>query len=328
MPIATKSAGGQLEAFSKRLIEAILELAEQTVRPNESVICLYAYNHLKKNTALFNRAVANRLSELLVQEVNALGTSSHLPSLDDDEDFSLVSMEEMEDKVLIGNLSQAIAHNHSASLNALTIRVSNIMQRDEITLELNPFRPALFVQAAYEAWCQFDPSVESHRVVLRLFRPGVFIPIDPILKDLNDALIARGIVPNLKAAYRGKKQGSEVRQPGANDPNALRDKLHNLLAKPPVPDAVQAQPAGQNFGPQRTSHNAHVTTDANANIAAYIAGSALFGYLADLQKQGSVTATDQASQVAPQSAETLRQIRKQAPHGTLTVVDENTIELL
>jgi hypothetical protein len=331
VPIATKAANIQLEAFATRLIEAILELAEKTVRPNESVICLHAYNHLRKNTALFNRAMSNRLSELLLQEVNAIGVTKTLASLDDDEDFSLVSLQDMEDKVLIGNLSQAIAHHHSALLNALNIRVSDVMQREEINLEVNPFRPALFVQAAYDAWCQFDPSSESHHLVLRLFRPEVFIRIDPILKDLNDSLIAQGIVPNLKAAYRGKKQSSEARQPGSES-NTLRDKLNDLLTKTPSSDSGQAQQVNPFPGQQRTQYGAYATTDANdnanANIAAFIAGSALFGYLADLQKDGNIQAVGQTSQAAPQSAETLRQIKKQAPQGTLTVVDENTIELL
>jgi hypothetical protein len=337
VPVAIKAATAQLEEFTTRLIEALLILAEQTVRPNESVICLHAYNHLKKNPALFNRALSNRLSELLLQEVSAIGAKTSLPSLDDDEDFSLVSMEEMEDKVLIGNLSQAIAHDHSALLNALNIRISNVMQRDEISLEKNPFRPGIFVQAAYDAWRQFDPSAESHHVVLRLFRPDVFLPIDPILKDLNDALIARGIVPSLKAAYRGKKQSGEAQQPSVNESDTLRDKLHNLLTKsPPQDQPQQIQP--QQIQPQQIQvpqvvrdagqHSTQAAADANASIAAFVAGSALFGYLSELQKQGNGQAGNHASQAAPQSAETLRQIKKQAPQGTLTVVDENTIELL
>ncbi|MGZ5801077.1 MAG: DUF1631 family protein, partial [Burkholderiaceae bacterium] len=331
VPIAVKSASDQLEAFSTRLIEALLILAEQAVRPSESVVSLHAYNHLRKNTALFNRAVSTRLSELLLQEVTAIGVMKSLASLDDDEDFSLVSMEDMEDKVLIGNLSQAIAYNHSAALNALNFRVSNVMQREEINPEHNPFRPSLFVQAVYEAWCLFDPSIESHRVVLRLFRPNVFIQIDPILKDLNDALIARGIVPNLRAAYRdSKKQKSEAQQSNNKD-RTLRDKLHDLLAKSPVQESGATQQAieqaSQNAVTQRAQQSAQAAADANANanIAAFIADSALFGYLSKLQKHENV---DAASQVPPQSAETLRQIKKQAPQGTLTVVDENTIELL
>jgi hypothetical protein len=358
VPIAIKAATAQLEEFTTRLIEALLILAEQTVRPNESVICLHAYNHLKKNPALFNRAVSNRLSELLLQEVNAIGAATSLPSLDDDEDFSLVSMEEMEDKVLIGNLSQAIAHDHSSLLNALNIRISNVMQRDEISLEKNPFRPGIFVQAAYDAWCQFDPSAESHHVVVRLFRPDVFLQIDPILKDLNDALIARGIVPSLKAAYRGKKQSGEAQQQSTNESDTLRGKLQNLLTKSQPQDqalAQQIQPQQiqpqqiqpQQIQPQQTQHqqilpqqiqpqatryagqqSAQAVADANASIAAFVAGSALFGYLSELQKQSNGQAVGNTSQVAPQSAETLRQIKKQAPQGTLTVVDENTIELL
>ena len=326
VPIAIKSASAQLEQFTTRLIDALLATAEQSVKPTESVVCLHAYNHLRKNPALFNRAVSTRLSELLLQEVNAIGTIKSPSLLGDDEEFSLVSMEEMEDKVLIGNLSQAIAHNHSALLNALNVRISNVMQRDEITLEQNPFRPNILVQAAYDAWCQFDTSADSYRVVLRLFRPDVFLQIDPILKDLNDALIARGIVPNLKAAYRGKKQGSEAKHQ-ASEGNTLRDKLHNLLNK--TQSQGQAQPqdqtrqaAQQNLQPARTA------ADANVNIAAFVAGNALFGYLSELQKQGNASIVESTAQAAPQSAETLRQIKRQAPEGTLTVVDENTIELL
>lgn len=329
VPIAIKSANDQLEEFITRLTDAILAQAEQTVRPSESVICLHAYNHLKKNSTLFSRAFSNRISELLLQEVNAIGAKKNPVVLDDDEDFSLVSMEEMEDKVLIGNLSQTIAHDHSTQLRALNVRVSNVMQRDEISLEQNPYRPAVLVQAAYEAWCQFDPSAESHRVVLRLFRPDVFLRLDPILQDLNDALVARGIVPNLKAAYRSKKQEKpdvEAPQQRNREDRTLHDKLHDLLTGAQR-DTTQAQPANQSV-PQSTQQRSYAITDSAAHAAVIVANSALFGFLSTLQKQGNGDGGKPATFAVPQSAETLRQIKKQAPQGALTVVEENTIELL
>jgi hypothetical protein len=329
VPIAIKSTSAQLDAFSARLLEALFALADQSVHQKEAAIGLSAYQHLKKNTSLFQRALTNHLSDSLLREVNAVGATKGLALLNDDEDFSLVSLEEMEDKVLIGNLSQAIAHDHSAALMALNVRIGHVMQREELGLEHNPFRPTVFLQAAYDAWCQVDSLADSHRVVLRLFRPDVFLQIDPILKDLNDALIARGIVPNLRAAYRGKRQSGEARQPKPTAEGTLRSKINDLLTNVRSSDVDQDQRQSADQHTQQSNlRSQQAQADAQANIANFIAGSALFGFLAELQKQGGLEAAPNAAPVAPQTADTLRQIKKLAPQGTLTVVDENTIELL
>jgi hypothetical protein len=330
VPVAINAASDQLEAFADRLVDVLLKQAEMSVRPSESVVFLHAYNNLKKNQALFLRAMSNCLSESLLKEVNAVGVTNSPFTLDDDDDFSLVSMEEMEDRVLIGNLSQAIAHDHSTLLRALNVRVGHVLQRDEVSLEQNPFRPAVLVQAAYEAWCQFDPARESHRVVLRLFRPDVFLQLEPIIEALNGALIARGIVPNLKAAYRNKKQGSDghqERQQRAEENRTLRDKLHDLLNGARTQQTDQAPALPQDVQARSQIHK-RAATDAAASTAAIAASSALFDFLAGWQQPDKNSAAQPAAQAVPQSAETLRQIKKQAPQGTLTVVDENTIELL
>lgn len=66
----------------------------------------------------------------------------------------------------------------------------------------------------------------------------------------------------------------------------------------------------------------------NSNTISVKVGPRLFGYLTRLQQQVDQLEAEAPSIGAPINAATLRQVKDQAPPGTLTQIDENTIELL
>lgn len=108
----------------------------------------------------------------------------------------------MESKVLIRNLCQALEVSNAEQLVALNIRIGHVLRRTPISVSQNPFRPELFVRAVYQAWMEFDTTPESHHLVLRLLQPNLFIQLGPILQEVNEALVARGILPNISDSFK------------------------------------------------------------------------------------------------------------------------------
>lgn len=322
----------QQDDFSSRLLDALLHLSEQTVRPAEATLSFNAFNHLRINIAVFQKAMSDCLGELLARETRRLEAGGKSELQQNDLDLSLVTFEEMENKVLLGNISQSLELDIAEALGALNLRIGWLIGREEMPAAENPFRPQVFVQAIYQAWGRIDPAAESHKVVLRLLGPELFLPLGSILQELNEVLVERSILPDLTEAYRLKKSQNKIGLPppkmakqDESRYNKVRDWLLSATKKGKdkgksnhdedlnVPDLFAPDTAGENW---------------NANTISVKVGPRLFGYLTNLQHQIDQLEASGESTEIPKSATTLRQVKKQVPPGTLTEIDENTIELL
>lgn len=327
--VASIITSEQLENFSSCLSDALLKLSEQTVRPNDATLSFNAFNHLRLNGVQFQRAVSIHLDALLSQEVRLLETGAKSALQYSNPDLSLVTFEEMESKVLLGNIGQSLELDIADELKALNLRIGWLCGNEELTTAENPFRPQVFVQAVYEGWSMIDPDAESQRVVLRLLGPELFLPLASVLQGLNQVLVERSILPDLNEAYRLKKTQNKIGMPpskvGKRDESRY-NKVRNWLLSAKkghqensdaedldVPDLFASGGAGDNW---------------SANTISVKVGPRLFGHLNSLQKQ--IAERESSGQAAgiPQSAATLRQVRDHVPAGSLTQLDENTIELL
>ena len=232
IPVAASLTATQIEGFSQRLGEALFKLSDQSIRPEEANISFHSYHNLKKNSSVFYRMVTTRVNEMLTLEVKALekGKRKKTVLASDEANMSLVTFDEMENKVLLGNMSQALELDNADELVALNLRISQLLQIEEISVHANPFRPDVFLKAVYQAWCDFDPSPESHHLVLRLLRPDVFLQLNPILHELNAALIARGILPQATDLFSVGKHQRQSRSGHAAGADPFFDsKLKGLL---------------------------------------------------------------------------------------------------
>ena len=332
----------QMDDFCERLAAALLNLSEQTVRPQEAALSFNAYNHLRLNDTAFQQDVCERLRDLLIKETRLLETGGKSELQGTDQDLSLVTFEEMENRVLLGNISQTLELHISEMLGALNLRIGWLVGQEEMATAQNPFRPQVFVQAIYDSWCKIDTVVESHRVVLRLLGPELFLPLASILEELNGALVERTILPDLSEAYRLKKNKNKTADKTAAPPKVTvaegdqsrYNKVRNWLLS-----------AKKGKKESRGSDQRESKADEDLNIPDLFApggegdgmhlhtisvkvGPRLFGHLTNLQKQLDQLEAGGQSIDIPQSATTLRKVKDNVPPGSLTRIDENTIELL
>ncbi|NDP58701.1 MAG: DUF1631 domain-containing protein [Oxalobacteraceae bacterium] len=287
VPVALAEVTAQLPGFIERLAGAMFRLSDQSVLPNEASVSFHAWNYLGKNAGQWQRGVLDQLSQAWLGEIAALDKTPLSGTAQTVSDLTLVSLEEMESRVLIGNLAQAVELENSAALVALNIRLGRLLQRDAISIAHNPFRPAVFVRAVHDAWCRFDGSDQSHRLVLRLLRPEVLIDFAPLLTALNGALIARGIVPDLLDDYRSRQSSRPSPEPSGVADAALRHKLEEWLNQ--VDGEPVAAPAA---GPSAT----------------------LLNYLDGLRQAAPVTSLREAARHAPADALT------PADHNTIELL--------
>lgn len=324
VPLAVAEVARQLPDFIDRLAQAMFHLSDQTVRPNEAKASLHGRNYLQKNTALFQRNVLASLTSALLAEIASLYNVCSSTDELDQRTLSLVTLDEMENKVLIGIIGQAIELANSSALVGLNSRLSRLLQRSEVRIAQNPFRPTVFLRAVFDAWCKFDPLVDSHRLVLRLFRPEIFVDLAPLLAQLNQDLIARGIVSDLAEVYRhGKASRASPVCPDVERRDAsLQNKVHRWLQ-------TTGDEGGQGKIPPGWGATLPGTAAPSGDRASLSSPTPqLISYLADLQqnKWQSMQATNTSG--SELAAVILRNIVRDAPAGTLDAQAHAVIELL
>lgn len=319
--IASCAANIQLDAFAARLANALFAYAEQGGSVKDADLSFNAANLLKQNTYAFHYLASTRLEEVLRQEIrsaeNRSGGDQHEKS---DEAWSLVPYAEMDNKVLLANIGRPLEVENGDQLAALGRRISCLLERDDMSAAQNPFRPEVFLQAINETWREFSPEAETHHLILPLLQPDVFLELAPILKAINDALISRGIQPELDASYRIRKSNTNqnsARSEGSAD-SALSQQLRQLLSGN---DGGSGSAAGPAAGTPHPGIQCQLPQAAAAT-------KQLLGYLAGMQKNSSSQPVAEGAAVGQQSAALWANIKKQAPNGTLTRVDENTIDVM
>jgi len=232
VPIATNLVSSQLEAFASRLTQALFVVSDQTVRPEEAASSFLAHQLLKRNPGGFYKILTSQINAVLTKEVSVVNTRKKTKTASESQDFSLVSFEEMENKVLTSNLSNALEVNNADQLVALNIRIGHVLRRTPISVSQNPFRPELFVNAVIHAWSEFESSKETQHLILRLLQPELFLQLNNVYQGLNDALIERGILADIDQAKREeKKRFTRTRQNDLDvqDPY-LENKLRNIFS--------------------------------------------------------------------------------------------------
>lgn len=347
VPIATNLVSSQIEAFTGRLTEALFKLSDQTVRPEEVAASFAAYQQLKRNGTTFYRLVAGQVNAALAKEVSVVNTRKRARTDEGKQDFSLVSFEEMESKVLSRNLSQSLEVNNAEQLVALNVRIGHVLRRTPISVSQNPFRPELFVRAVHQAWMELEPNPETHYLILRLLQPELFLQLGAIYRELNLALVERGILPDLNDGYRNKQKKNMMS--GSDDISDrdpyLENKLRNIFSGNAPAGTFGNTVTGGGGGGGTTMDGGGMPFTGGQDVGGGSGGPhsgggsgggggsgsnapdmvtidrQFFDYLTSVQR-------DFTANPMPMDTAHLRQLSQQPNAGGLTHIDQSTIELL
>ncbi len=194
VPIASSVFSEHLQVFLLRLTEALRQHSQQKSRPVEALLCESALGYIKKNSLQFYATAPGYLTHLLIDEIDLTENKFQKKDTDNANNPASLSFDEIEKRAAIQKLSQAVEHANAEVLDEFNKRVAYLLQSRTIAGSRNPFRPETFIQALYDAWCDFYVESDSHNMVLRLLRAETFSSISAILQILNEALIARRIL--------------------------------------------------------------------------------------------------------------------------------------
>ncbi|MDY7574566.1 DUF1631 family protein [Actimicrobium sp. CCI2.3] len=290
--IALQQVDTQFGDFSTRLSAALLQLSEGSGDAKEANLSFNLGNLLKNHGYPFLLLATEKLDQALAREIELLEHGAQRPASRRSGDLTLVPFAEMDNRVQMGSSAHLFDIEQADQLAALNSRLANLLQRDTLNVTQNPFRPEVFLAAIQTAWCAFTPDVDAHALLLPLLRPTVFLALGPVYQAINDDLIAHGILPELISTYRiHKSSGNLSAATREASQQALREQLRQRF-----------EASAQTDMPARGSSGSG-------------SGSGLLGRVDTLP-------------VDSPAINQLSRLRSGMPEGSLSRVDEATIDLL
>lgn len=314
IPIALGMVNPQLEAFTVCLADVLIAASEHCGDAKQANISFNAGKLLKNNGYAFFLLASAEIETALRQAIETIQHDARPELIKNDAALSLVSYEVMESNLALKRASHGFEQDCSTQLSALNIRIAYLIGRESLAMAHNPFRPEVLLDALNAAWREFDPYSESHQLIMPHMQPGVLFSLSPVLQALNDALIARGVLPQLPESYRIKKSDGSLHGPtrGLSGEAAFTQRLRQFFSSP------ENHPATGSAPPAIAGSSAALATP-------------LFAYLADLQDgmgRHHLTAGAAADAGPPQGQALLAQIRARMPRTATSRVEDHTLDLL
>ncbi len=248
--VVAKSIDAQIDDFSKRLVAALMQVSDVSTDAKQASLTFNSSNLLKRNIDAYHFTARAAVERALREEIELLETPTFSTRNKYDDELTLVPYADMDKKLLLSNMARPLEAKHAEQLTAMRMRTAHILGRDEISNNQNPFRPDVIISALNDAWCEFNPDVDTHSMILPLLKEDVFVDLGPVYADLNKAMVEGGILPELADLYNIKKTtgGGQPVKPKAEKLNqAALQQLRNILSPGEAP-AAPMMPAGENFG--------------------------------------------------------------------------------
>ncbi|HEX5343683.1 MAG TPA: DUF1631 family protein [Duganella sp.] len=201
--IAVKQAGDQYLDLANKLAGALIDATDGDARQIQQR--LRAGNQLRNRNFAFLHIATTTLEKTLRHEIAQLAPGAKPAALDAGQALSLVSMEEMDNKVALSSVSKPFETLYADQLQTLNVRLAFLLDRDILRVTQNPFRPEVFLIALQQAWTEFDTEEEAAGLLQPLLKPGMFIEMGPMLEALSLALQSSGVLPGDVGRYKRRK---------------------------------------------------------------------------------------------------------------------------
>ncbi|HEX7645233.1 MAG TPA: DUF1631 family protein [Burkholderiaceae bacterium] len=202
---ASDSIDAQLEDFAKRLADALAQLSEVSSDAKHASLTFHSSNLLKRNSHAYQSMAATAVRRALNEEIELLCNPAPSMRGRGVDELALVPYEELEKRLLLNKMASQLETRQAGQLRAIRQRVAHLLGRDDIARDKNPFRPEVFISALNHAWCEFNPDVDTHALVLPLLREEVFVDLGPVYVNLNKAMAEQGVLPDLTESYSIEK---------------------------------------------------------------------------------------------------------------------------
>ncbi|MYM39239.1 DUF1631 family protein [Duganella qianjiadongensis] len=352
--LARQQLALQLPALVLRLTQCLLDVSN--IQPDAVQARLRAGNGLRLRQFAFLPLAGAALEQALRRELATLAPGPCPPVTAAAPGLSLVPYEEMDQQLALAALARPYEASLGAVLADLNAGLARLFQRDTLRLAQHPFRPAVFMAALWQAWCEFAADDAAALSLFELCQPALFPQLAPVLQALHVCLQGHLVcrperpvsaaadtavspqagptVPTLPPAAFAVSAAA-VLPPSAQQRREDATAAGGSRAAAPARHHQLAQQLRQFFASAASEGGAGSAASGAAGSAVSAASvapvSALLAYLAQLPlRQDAPPAAGAAMPVSAGSAQIfyLPRLKAALPQGSLSRADEGTLDLL
>ncbi|MRW90825.1 DUF1631 family protein, partial [Duganella sp. FT80W] len=238
--MAVKQAGEQFLDLANKLAGALIDATDGDAKLIQQRI--RAGNQLRNRNFAFLHLATSTLEKALRREIAELAPASKEKLRETAQSLSLVSLEEMDNKVALSGVSKPFESLYADALQTLNVRLAFLLDRDILRVNQNPFRPEVFLVAVQEAWTEFDSEEASAGLLQPLLKPGMFIELGPLLESLSLTLQTKGGMPGSADGYKRRRTDADKNGPAARtNQAALAQQLRQFFASSDVAGSAAGQ---------------------------------------------------------------------------------------
>lgn len=145
---------------------------------------------------------------------------SATPSTGDTMELSLLEEGVLEDNIALGNLVNKLREINKDTLYGLTRRMSVVLQNPQLEDSDNPLGPETIGAAIKQGLDALNLGRQAKPAVVKLIEQYMIDEVETVYNDLNDLLIQRNILPQVRFGTRKTEKTASARAAGAKDPAA------------------------------------------------------------------------------------------------------------
>ncbi|KAF1068658.1 MAG: hypothetical protein GAK45_01298 [Pseudomonas citronellolis] len=133
------------------------------------------------------------------------------------ENLQLVQIDELEESLAVDVMVAKVLRSDATALTHLTTRLNTLVSK-KVEDKSNPLGPRPLCEAFLEACQGLGVEIQVKLIILKLFEKYVLADAEQIYAEANQALIAQGVLPELKTAAprRPQRQAQAARSGSEN----------------------------------------------------------------------------------------------------------------
>jgi len=181
------------------------------------------------------------IAELTQSFDRALGGESATARDDDGDELTLIELDELEDKIAIGNMVTRARPRFEEELFALSERLKLVLKRKTFTESENPLDPKSICECFHNASALLQTDIQVKLIFYKLFERYVIDNLGHFYNEVNELFVEKGVLPGFKAdqermkkttrfmANRIKKE-TDGAKPGLNSGDNLFASLQQAIS--------------------------------------------------------------------------------------------------
>ncbi len=224
-----------IRVLMENVDDALFELSDKVDNDRERNMYFEAMREIRLKREFLQKEFDNEMRQCFERFV---GGKTAETSVDDDDELTLVELEDLEDSIAIDNMISKARPHFEDDLFAVTERLKAVLRRREISEDENPLDPKAICDSFHNASEVLETDIQVKLIFYKLFDRYVMNNLGGFYRELNKLFVQKGVLPDFKPDQERMKQTTRFMA------NRIRENSNTAAPGATAPTAPGAMPGG------------------------------------------------------------------------------------